>query len=304
MTTGYGILLVSLAFGYVLARLPFFPQSRASFFLNVFVINVALPSTVLLSIRNIAFSPDLIIPIAVQWISLLLAAMVVMFVSRRFSFSKLTTGTLLVVVPLGNTAFLGLSVIPAFFGQAGVPYGVMYDQLGSFLALATYGAAVAGAYGRGDTGGVKSSLLRIISFPPFIFLILGFVIQDIALPAWLHTFLTLLSKTLVPAAMIAIGLHMSLRVTRHLLRPLVGALSIRLLLVPLCLLAAVSITGFNGLAVQVSIFQAAMPSMITAAVLASDRGLDASLATSIVGIGLLASLVTLPVMHVLINLAA
>jgi malate permease and related proteins len=56
-----------------------------------------------------------------------------------------TSGTLLLVVPLANTSFLGFPAVEALLGADHLPAAVVYDQLGSFLALATYGAVVAAA---------------------------------------------------------------------------------------------------------------------------------------------------------------
>ncbi|MCK5126820.1 MAG: AEC family transporter [candidate division Zixibacteria bacterium] len=301
MLKGYAFLLIPLLLGFLLSKIKFVPKSTASV-LNFFVINIALPATILVSIKNITLSYDLLIPVAAQWIALIITALIVVGVSYFFKFSRLVTGTLLLVVPLGNTAFLGLSIIPVFFDNGAVSYGIMYDQLGSFLALATYGAVVASAYGKSKYVNPKILVVKVITFPPLIFLVIGFLLKDYSIPLPLSNLLSLLSKALVPAAMIAIGLNVSLKVERQLFRPLISALLIRLILVPIILILSFFTLGLTGLAAQVSVFQSAMPSMITAAVLASDKGLDKTLATSIVSIGLIISLATLPLIYYLIEL--
>ena len=301
MLRGYTFLLVPLLLGYLLSRASFVPRATAPV-LNFFVINIALPATVLLSIRNIALSYDLLTPVATQWGLLVIAGLLILLVSHLFKFDRLVTGTMLLVVPLGNTAFLGLSVIPVFFGREAIPYGVIYDQLGSFLALATYGAAVANTYGKGNGTDLGKLSIRVLTFPPLIFLIAGFFLRDFSIPGILNDFLKIVSWTLVPAAMLAIGLNISLKIERRLLGPLVSSLVIKLILMPVVTLLVFLALGLTGLAAEVSIFQAAMPSMITAAVLASDKGLEKRLATSIVSIGLVLSLATLPLVSYLIEI--
>jgi malate permease and related proteins len=66
-------------------------------------------------------------------------------------------GDLLLVVPLGNTSFLGFPAVEALLGTDHLPAAVIYDQLGSFLALATYGGYVASRYGTGPPPGPASS---------------------------------------------------------------------------------------------------------------------------------------------------
>lgn len=301
MAEGYLYLIVPLGLGYWYARYDFLPK-YAQRVLNFFVINIALPATVLISINKMSLSYDLLIPAAAQWFALLVGAGLVLTAARYLKFSRLVTGTMLLVVPLGNTAFLGLSVIPVFFGGRGIPYGVMYDQLGSFLALATYGAAIAGRYGNSGRTDVISLLKKIVTFPPFIFLIIGIVIPGEALPGWSIDILSFIAKGLVPAAMFAIGMNITLKYDKELIRPLETAVGVKLLIVPVILLLIFTIIGRTGIASQISVFQAAMPSMITAAVLASDKGLDKRLATMIVSVGLVLSLLTLPLIYYLIEM--
>ncbi|MEZ5357252.1 MAG: AEC family transporter [Candidatus Zixiibacteriota bacterium] len=301
MLRGYTFLIVPLLLGWVLNKFKFVPKSTAAV-LNFWVINIALPATVLLSIRTIALSADLFIPAAAQWVALLLTALIIVGISSIFKFDRIVTGTLLLVVPLGNTAFLGLSIIPVFFGREAVPYGVMYDQLGSFLALATYGAVIASIYGKSNGVTLKSLVVKVVTFPPFIFLLIGILIRDYPLPEMANDILGVLSWTLVPAAMIAIGFNLSFKIERRLYGPLVSALLLRLLVTPLCILLLVIILRLTGPAAQISVFQAAMPSMITAAVLASDKGLDKTLSTAIVSLGLIISLGTLPLISYIISL--
>ena len=68
----------------------------------------------------------------------------------------------------------------------------------------------------------------------------------------------------------------------------------KLLLMPLAVLAGCLALGLSGKAVQVSVFEAAMPPMITAGALAMMAGLAPRLIAALVGFGLLLSFVTLP----------
>ncbi len=72
------------------------------------------------------------------------------------------------MVPLGNTSFLGIPMITAFFGTEMVPYGLLYDQFGSFLALSTYGTIIINIYSGKDPKKPLVLLKKIVTFPPFI----------------------------------------------------------------------------------------------------------------------------------------
>jgi malate permease and related proteins len=51
--------------------------------------------------------------------------------------------------------------------------------------------------------------------------------------------------------------------------------------------------GAHGQVIQITLFEAAMPPMITAAILATEHDLDPPLATLMVAVGLMASFATL-----------
>ena len=75
----------------------------------------------------------MIIPVAVSWAMLLLSAVLVYVVGKGCRWSRETVGVLLLVVPMGNTSFMGVPMVNAFFGEAGIPYLIVYDQLGTIV---------------------------------------------------------------------------------------------------------------------------------------------------------------------------
>lgn len=52
----------------------------------------------------------------------------------------------MLTVPLVNAGFVGIPLIEALLGTDAVPYAILYDQFGTFLALNTYGILVAAYY--------------------------------------------------------------------------------------------------------------------------------------------------------------
>ncbi len=71
-------------------------------------------------------------------------------------------------------------------------------------------------------------------------------------------------------------------------------MSFKLVLAPLALfLLYVPLLGAGGQAIQITLFEAAMPPMITAAIVATEHDLDPPLATLMVAVGLVISFATL-----------
>ncbi|MFZ5761692.1 MAG: AEC family transporter [Thermodesulfobacteriota bacterium] len=289
-----------LSIGMGLKRLPDFPREGGSV-LNLFVIHVALPALVLLKIPELTLSRELLIPALMPWAMLFLWAAFLLLLARLFGWSRPITGCLLLLVPLGNTSFLGIPMVSAFFGQEAVPYAVLYDQLGSFLGLATYGSLVIALYGNGPERPTPAGVARkILLFPPFLALLAALFFSRLAWPALLTALLKALAATLVPVVMIAVGFQFTLKLERETLTPLGLGLAIKLVAAPLLALALCRLFGFNGEPARVAIFEAGMPPMVSAGALAILAELSPPLTAALVGLGLVASFATLPLLYQLL----
>jgi predicted permease len=294
------ITITYLVIGMIIKRIPRFHEETGNV-LSLFVIYVSLPALVLLKVPELSLSRNLLVPALMPWIMLLLSAVLILLLSQFFRWQRDITGCLLLMVPLGNTSFLGIPMVKAFFGDQAIPYALLYDQLGSFLALATYGSLILAIYGRTETRPSLQDVGRkIITFPPFIFLILAFLLKDIAYPAVLTNILKVLSGTLVPLVMVAVGYQLTLRLNRESTTPLCIGLGIKLLAAPLCAILLCKFAGLKGEAVEVSIFEAGMPPMVSAGALAILASLSPALTAALVGLGILLSFATLPIIFQLL----
>ncbi|HIJ90809.1 MAG: AEC family transporter [Desulfobulbaceae bacterium] len=291
------VTITFLFIGMALKRLPDFP-SETGRVLNLFVIYISLPALVILKIPELIFSQNLLVPAFMPWAILLFSCAVILSLSKLLKWNRATTGCLLLLIPLGNTSFLGIPMVKAFFGDQAIPYALLYDQLGSFLALATYGSLILALYGTGkSTPTIKSVAKKIISFPPFIALILAFAIKTLPYPPVAVSILKLLSSTLVPLVMIAVGFQLTLSLDREMISQLSIGLFIKLIAAPATALLLCRIVGLQGEAVQVSIFEAGMPPMVSAGALAILANLSPTLTAALVGIGIILSFITLPILY-------
>lgn len=282
-----------LAVGIVLARIPNLPANMARA-LDVFVIWVALPGLVIALVPTLELTADAVVPVAVAWGSLALSAVAVLLLSRASGWSRRTTGTLLLVVPLGNTSFLGIPAVEALLGVEHLPYAIVYDQLGSFLALTTYGAVIAGRYGAASRPSLAGTVRKVVIFPPFLALVAAVGMIATGVPDVVADLAGRVGATVTPLTMIAVGMRVGLPRLDASFAPLVTGLVLRLGAVPAAAYGVMLAAGGTGLAWEASVLEAAMPPMVTASVIAIDAGLDERLAANLVGVGVLAAMVTLP----------
>ncbi|MEM7037515.1 MAG: AEC family transporter [Bacteroidota bacterium] len=295
-------ILVLLAIGFGLRYLKAFPKNTAEV-LTAFVIHVSLPALVLVQIPKIQFSSALIWPLFMPWVMILVSAAAVYLLARLFQWSRPVTGALLLLVPLGNTSFFGIPMVEAFFGTEAISYALLYDQLGTFLALATYGTVIISLYGKGQSTGFRPILKKVLTFPPLIALVLAVTLQFLAprgYPEEIQFMLQSIAATLIPLVIIAVGLKMEFRVAPGQALPLTVGLLLKLVAAPLLALLLIQIAGATHPAAKVAVFEAGMPAQISAWALAMSAGLAPKLSAMLVGFGILLSFVTLYGLHLLL----
>jgi len=288
------LLLLILCFiaGMLLRRFKRMPDNAPAT-LNSFIIHVSLPALTLLYIHQLELSGDVLLTGLMAWLVFGLSAGFFWLMGRWLDLSRATTGALILVGGLGNTSFFGLPMVEAFYGQAGLTTAIIADQLGSFFALSVLGITVAGIYSSGRPTATQI-IKRIALFPPFISLCIALLLIPIEYADWFSVLLKRLGDTLAPLALLSVGMQLRLGHLAEHKRNLALGLSFKLILAPMMIyLLYVQLIGAHGLSMQVTLFEAAMPPMITAAIVASEHDLDPPLANLMVAVGLILSFITL-----------
>ncbi|MFA6062757.1 MAG: AEC family transporter [Gallionella sp.] len=261
--------------------------------LNSFIIHISLPALTLFYIHQLKFSADMLLTGLMPWLVFGLSAGFFVLVGRWLKLPRATVGALILVGGLGNTSFFGLPMVEAFYGQSGLSTAIIADQLGSFFALSVLGITVAGIYSSGRPT-AQQIFKRIALFPPFISLIIALLLIPVEYAGWFTVLLKRLGDTLAPLALLSVGLQLRMGHIAEHRRNLALGVGFKLVLAPLAIfLLYVPLLGAHGQAIQVTLFEAAMPSMITAAIVATDHDLDPPLANLMVAIGLILAFFTL-----------
>lgn len=289
----FALILAMLALGYAFQRLRVLPDNAAQT-LNLVVLYVCLPAAVLRYAPRLQLEPALVGVAAVPWLLLVATMLLVHGLARWLEFRDDERAVLLLTVALGNTSFLGYPLTRALIGEHALPYAVIYDQFGAFLILSTFGLWVLARYGGDARPTARGMLLRVLKFPPLWALIVGFTVMPAEPPHWIAGALQRLSDALLPLAMLTIGLSVKLALPRDELKPLATGLVLKLAVMPALALLLVPLLGLHGDMARTTVFESAMPSMVTAGALAISHDLAPRLAAAMVGYGLLLSLLTLP----------
>ena len=291
--TSYLIILTLIAAGWVFARTDILPSATPEV-LNRVVITLCLPALIVIHLPSLEPAWSLVPLVLIPWLLLLATVAVIVPLARSLALSRDATAALLVLIPLGNTSFLGFPLIEALLGSEYLRLAVVYDQFGSFLIVCTHVLFVVGWYSEGENPNVKSMAGRIVTFPPFLALLFALVLGNHWFPGWLMEIAERFADMLLPLVTLAIGMSLQLRLVRRDRLPLLIGLTGKLIVLPgLAVLLALAFGAERDIAL-VAVLESAMPPMITAAALLTSAGLAVRLAPALVAWGVLCSALTVP----------
>ncbi len=214
-------------------------------------------------------------------------------VGKMMRLNRVTLATFMIMATFGNTSFIGFSYIDAFYGQDYIVYGVIYDIFGSFLLLVSVGMIII-TWGSGRKNSILNISKSIFLFPPMIIFFITIFAKNFEVPKFIIYTSQNLGSTLVPIAMIAIGMKLELKHIFSRLHIVTVAVVLKMLIVPIIILFTFKyFYGVDETWVKVTLIEVAMPPMTMAAVLAIKGGLDEKIAINSLVLGVIVSLFTI-----------
>ncbi|MFK2822452.1 AEC family transporter [Malaciobacter sp. WC5094] len=258
-----------------------------------FIIYFSLPAIVFSKIYPLTLD-DRILSLILMFIGFILFNLALAyFIGRLMKLDKLILATFMIMATFGNTSFIGFSYIDAFYGQDYIVYGLIYDLFGSFLLLVSIGMFII-TWGSGRKNNVKSIFKSVFLFPPSIMFLITVIAKNFEVPNFLILTSETLGATLVPIAMIAIGMKLELKHIFSKFHVVSMAMILKMLIVPIIVLLGFQLFyGIEETWVKVTIIEVAMPPMTMATVLAIKGGLDEKIAINSLVLGVLLSLFTI-----------
>ena len=302
--SGILVILGMILVGFVIGEKGWF-DDKSRGLLAKLVTQVALPCYMLYTITQRFTAADLLIMLpALRFpaLSMVILLGIATAVAKIFAVRQDRQGLFISMFFNSNTIFVGLPINQALFGDASIPYVLIYYMCNTtfFWTLGTY---LIQRDGEGEAQfDLKTSLKKVFS-PPLMGFLLGLVLVmlQIKLPAFLASDLQYLGNLTTPLSMIFIGLSVShvgvkqLVLGKEQLLILLG----RFLVAPLLMASIVYWVPLPSLMKQVFIIQSAMPVMTNAPVVARLYGADSDYAAVMVTETTLATMVVIPILMLL-----
>jgi hypothetical protein len=216
---------------------------------------------------------------------------------KQFKLDDITLWSVLVTVMIANTAFMGYPVTLGIFGQEGFLRAIFCDiatlcifLILSFVLILKFG------------GTVKKAVKKITFFPPLWAVVLGLCFNFFNIPIGpvVENTVNYLGQGAIPLIMIALGLSIDFSAIKRSKSMIAFTSVMKLLFFPLVAFVVASQLGLIDLQHKISIVEAAMPSGMMSLLLSITYKLDYELTSDCILINTVISLITLPVIIMLI----
>ena len=259
--------------------------------INAWIINIALPAVSFKYLPQINFSSELIFPLISPIIIWVCGWIYFVLYAKTQQMSKATLGGLKLTGSLSNTSFIGFPLIIAYFSEKEIATAILCDQV-TFALLSTIGIVVAIRSSQNQKLDLIMVAKRVFTFPP----IWGFVLA-LSVPRFmdispLNPLFDKLASTVGPLALFSIGLQIKFGGWFSEIKHISVALLYKLMLAPLLVSLAAIAFGLKGIVPKIAVFEAAMPTLLTAGIVAVQYNLNPKLSNLVVGVSIALSFLT------------
>ena len=289
------ILVLLIAAGYVAVSTKIV-DPRATRGLSGLLINITIPALIVASMQ-VPFTPErlvgaetLVLATAVLYVFSFALAWVV---SKAMRVPAAEEGVLQFAIVFGNVGFMGFPVALTLFGEESLFYVAIFNLVFNVLVFSVGIAMLTGE----REGGFDP---RLLANPGIAASVVGLALflGSVEIPAPFIDAIGLLGGVTTPLAMIIVGAMLATFPAREMVGDwrIWATSAVLLLAVPVAYCYLFSPVFSDPLVNGVMITMAAMPAAANTAIFAEQYGADARLASQIVFVSTIGSLVTIPLM--------
>ena len=291
-------IVIMIALGYVLKRIGFLSVDNVDT-LNNIVINIMLPSMIFSALytADLSMMSSLgILPFVIV-ASSFVTGIISYFLLKSFNISDKMLWSVLITIMIANTGFMGYPISIGVYGNEGFLRAIFCDMATSVIFLILSFALVL-KFG----GSPKTAVKKIAFFPPLWAIILGILlnITHISIGPVLENTVNYLGNGTIPLIMLSLGISIDFGGIKRSKNMIIFTSIMKLMIFPLIAFFIVAQLGLSGLQFKVPIIEAAMPSGMLSLVLAITYKLDSELTSDCILINTVISLITLPVILMLL----
>ena len=274
------------------------------------ITELVLPITIFSTMAVSKFEVDYLYAAAIYVTVSLCICGIAYLICRYFRFSNAVTGSLVILSGFGSTSTIAYPLISQTYGAASeaMTKALVIGEFGSVIPFFTIGILLVSYFGQKPGEGTRNAWIQsaksFVKTPIFISLIAGLAVSmippvsNLMASDFFSAFFAYFNNGFEMLVAITIGLMLRPVKIREISLYLGIALPLALVVMPLSVYGLATIAGIPALTREVLVIEAAVPSGAIAAVVADRYGCDGPLASTIVVVAFLVSLITLPLISI------
>ena len=271
--------------------------------INTWILYLALPAVSFKYLPKVEWSQEMLFPIFSTVIIAVGSLFYMKFYSKAKGYSERSRRTLELASGYSNTSFIGFPLISAFYGEKYLSIAIICDQT-MFLCLSTIGIVSALKGGSNGSGAIDSKFIlkRLFTFPPFFGCISALILSQFIDLSPAEPFFDKLAATVGPLALFSVGLQLKFNGWRKLWSQISMSMVYKLMIAPAVVMLLAIVIGIKGDVAKISIFEAAMPTLVTSSIIAEQFKLNTKLTNLIIGISIIVGFFTAAFWYEMIQL--
>ncbi len=302
------ILFLLIGVGYICKKYHLISNNMNEDLGNLILL-VSMPALIIYSMSTFTYSKSMLLE--TLWMLALSAGLYLFYIIMSYFFPKILglkdkeRDIVQFVTVFANTGFMGFPIAYIFFGNKGLFYIVLLNMFYDALVW-TFGVSVLGRplQSPNESKGMwKLSQLKALANPCIIAVLigLGLIATGLTLPKPITGFLEMLGRISSPLAMIFVGSMLADLKFSHIFKDLlvIKTSILKVVLLPLLVMGILRLVGISGLFADIAVLATAMPAAASTPILAKKYGNDSYLASKIVFMSTLFSIVTIPLIVLL-----
>ena len=296
-----GLFYVFIVLGFLIMRF-YNKQEQLNKYVTKLLIYILLPILIIDTVMSAPSEILVELPLIVTFTVLIhvIGLGVIYLRLKRSAIENATKGSMLLTTTFPNGIFLPIPLILLFIGESGIAVVAVFSFTQMTL-LAIFGTLIGSNYSDAESLGKRSMLLKILLFPPFIAVIIGFIflMMGLSVPVDFDVFLSYNGIATTYLALFVVGLGLRTKIPRDKLRLALESISVRQVFVPIVIGILLLFAGLSSVTTRVLLLEAMMPAAVITVLFAGSFKLDSETAASIVTIGTLLLLPIVPLMPLL-----
>ncbi len=271
--------------------------------ISKFLMHSTFPALMFISTYNVKLDKQLLmIPLFALALGLLMQ-LVAWFWFKNYSNSL--RGLMMMGVGGFNTGLFGFPIIEGLFGKENLVYAIMFDVGNTIMVFGViYSMGLFFSETKTASISIKSVLKKILSLPPVLGMIIGFVfnVSGLNLPDFGVEILTTFSKANKPLVLLLMGIYLSFELDKKIMISITKVLIVRYVIGFLVLIMLYYLLNDYKSMQQVLMVCTLLPIGITILPFSDEFNYDSRIAGTMLNISLLISFGLMWLLVLLINM--